>query len=54
MTLLKVSEIQSLTKLTAIYTGGVCAPLRYREEQNIGKVGNMCQAFDGIINVPSS
>lgn len=46
MTLLKVSEIQNLMKLIAIYTGGVCALLRYREEQNTGKVGNVCQVFD--------
>lgn len=54
MTLLKVSEIQNLMKLIAIYTGGVCALLCYREEQNTGKVGNMCQVFDRVIHASSS
>lgn len=53
MALLKVSEIQRLIRLIAIHTGRVCAPLCYREEQNIGKVGNICQALDGVILVPS-
>lgn len=53
MTLLKVSEIRNITKVIALYTGVVYIPFWYREEQNPGKVWNMCQAFNRVIHMPS-
>lgn len=53
LTLLKVSEIQNINKVIAIYAGVVYIPLWYREEQNPEKVWNMRQAFNRVIHIPS-